>query len=693
VRRRIGGVLGLLLAACGGVASQDLAPGAAAPPAVAVEHLLLVTIDTLRADAVGFAGNARAATPVLDRLAAGGAAFADTHAHSVMTLPSHANILTGLYPYQHGVRDNEGFRLPVGVATAAELLSAAGFATAAFVGAFPLDARFGLDRGFDLYDDRLSGNAGGQGARALERPGDQVVAAARAWWAAQGGRRRFAWVHLYEPHAPYEPPAALAARAAGDPYLGEVAAADAYLAPLLEPFLAGAEEPTLVVVTGDHGEALGDHGELTHGLFAYEATLRVPLVLWAPGLEPGRRTGPARHVDLLPTLLAAAGVPAPPGLPGRSLLAPGAPPEGSYFEALTASLDRGWAPLRGTIVDGMKFIELPLPELYDLEADPAEAENLVGERTGAAEALAAALPEESAWPPGRGRVGAEEEAALRSLGYLGGRAGGKTAWSPADDPKRLVPLDRKVHELIDAIEKGSLEEAIAVGREVLAARPDLGPASYYLAQALLAADRTEEAVATMAEAVRLGSATPALVRQLGLTLAELGRHGEAIALLERAAVGGDPDDLAALGLALSEAGRQREAQASLERAFAADPRNATVWQDLALVALRQGEWPAARERSERALAENDGLGLAWSYLGSARYNLGDPRGALAAWERAVAIDPTDFDALYNIGLVAPEVGEREKARAALERFLAAAPPERYGADFADVRQRLAALGG
>jgi arylsulfatase A-like enzyme/Flp pilus assembly protein TadD len=662
-------------------------------PALPVDHLLLITVDTLRADALGFAGNASVATPTLDRLARAGVVFTDAHAHNVVTLPSHANILTGRYPYQHGVRDNQGFRLPPEVPTLATVLADAGFATAAFIAAFPLDSRFGLDRGFAVYDDHLSGNVGALGARPLERSGDEVVALARRWWSEHAGRRRFLWIHLFEPHAPYEPPAEFAGRYPDMPYLGEVSAVDAYLTPLLEPFLASREAPTLIAFTSDHGEALGDHGELTHGLFAYEPTLKVPLVLWAPGLAPGRRQVPARHIDLAPTLLAAAGVAAPPDLPGRSLLAPSGPEDAdSYFESLTATLDRGWAPLRGTIRGGAKLIDLPLLELYDLANDPEETDNRSRTQPQRAEALRAGLPPESVWPPQRGAVSAEEERALRALGYLGGGASAKSVYTVADDPKNLVDLDRKVHQVIDLYERGRLAEAAALGREVVAARPDMGVASYYLAQVLLAGGQRDEALAVMVEAQRRGSSTPVLVRQLALTLAEVGRLPEAVRALERAVAGGDPDDLAALGLVLSEGGSQDEARAALERALATDPGHAVAWQHLALTALRRDDFAAARQHAERALAENDGLGLAWSYLGSARYNLGDPRGALAAWEQAVAIDPTDFDALYNIGLVAPEVGEREKAREALEQFLAGAPRDRYGADLDDARRRLATLG-
>src|SRR5688572_21072310 len=247
--------------------------------------VILITIDTLRADSLGFAGNREVSTPVLDRLAAAGRVYPNAHAHNVVTLPSHANILTGRYPFQHGVRDNSGFTLPETVPTLAGLLKQGGYATAAFIGAYPLDSRYGLGQGFDVYDDDYPRGSTPTEFAGSERRGDQVIAPALAWWQSQTGKPRFLWVHLYDPHASYDPPEPFKSKYASKPYLGEIAATDSFLAPLLEPVLAGKETPALVVVTADHGEALGDHGELTHGLFAYEATLRVPLVVWGAGVS------------------------------------------------------------------------------------------------------------------------------------------------------------------------------------------------------------------------------------------------------------------------------------------------------------------------------------------------------------------------------------------------------------------------
>ena len=245
--------------------------------------MLLITVDTLRADAVGAYGNVRASTPWIDRLAAAGVRFDAAHAHNVVTLPSHANILSGRYPFVHGVRDNAGFRFPQTLDTLATLLKARGYRTGAFVSAFPLETRFGLQRGFDEYDDHLS-SAARPAFLEQERSGTETVARARAWLEREPGKPTFCWVHLYEPHFPYTPPEPFASNFRDNPYAGDVAAADAAVGQLIEPLLqAGAAGRTLVVFTADHGESLDEHGEATHGIFAYESTLRVPLIVYAPG--------------------------------------------------------------------------------------------------------------------------------------------------------------------------------------------------------------------------------------------------------------------------------------------------------------------------------------------------------------------------------------------------------------------------
>lgn len=675
-------------------------PAAAAPVAPpliepgSVTDVVLVTIDTLRADVLGYSGGAKVAeTPAIDRLASTGRVFTNTHAHSVVTLPSHANILTGLYPFQHGIRDNSGFVLPLDVRTIADYLSAAGFVSGAFVAAFPLDIRYGLGRAFEVYDDSYPEGSNITEFVIPERPGDEVVAAALAWWRSRAGHKRLLWVHLYDPHAPYDPPEPYLSRYPHDPYLGEVAVTDAYLQPLLAEVTSAGGPPALVVLTSDHGEALGAHGELTHGFFAYEPTLKVPLILWAPGLPAGETGEHARHVDILPTVIEAVGQPLPNGLPGRSLLhsLADAGQLPSYFEALAPNLNRGWAPLRGVLREGTKFISLPLPELYDLEADPGEEVNLVREDRARTRAMLELLPEESVWPPAKGTVSDEEEQRLRALGYVSGSAGAPKAYTAEDDPKNLVQLDGKLHEVIDLFHRRRLGEAETLAREVVAARPSMALGWTYLAQVLLEAGRLDQAIEVMREARGLGAASPVLTRQLALSLAEVGRAQDGLALLAPLADTGDPDLLNALGLVLSEAGDQRRAQEVLQRVFQADPSNPLTHQHLALTYLRLEDWQAAKREAERSLAANDRMTLAWNYLGTALYNLGDKAGSADALGRAVGADPANFDALYNLAVVALEIGDYDRAREALRRFVDTAPERRYGRDIAQAEEWLRKL--
>jgi len=679
----------------GGSSSAAAEGGKDLPPpdgAARGADVVLVTIDTLRADALGFTGNAKVKTPLLDRLAAAGRVYTDTHAHNVVTLPSHTNILTGLYPFAHGVRDNSGFKLGPAVPTLATRLHAAGYATAAFVGAFPLDARYGLSRSFDVYDDHYPLGTNPDEFVMAERRGDQVVAAALAWWSAQpAGRPRFLWVHLYDPHAPYDPPEPFASRYLDAPYLGEVAAVDSFLAPLLEPHLAGRERPALVVVTADHGEALGEHGEQTHGLFAYEPTLKVPLVLWGKGVAPGRDGRAARHVDIVPTVLRALGLEVPANLPGSSLLAPPRPGF-SYFEALTTNLNRGWAPLHGVLRDHRKMIDLPLPELYDIVKDPREERNLFGEERRAAADLLRALPPESVVPPAQGTVSAEEAARLRSLGYSTGHAAAKSGYSAADDPKNLVAVDRKVQAVIDAYSRHRYEEAVALSREAVRMRPDMADGYEHLSLALRQLERHDEAIAVLREGLRRAGDRESLRRQLGLALSEAGQAREAVEVLSPLGDGTDSATLNALGIALSDAGRQEEAVAKLQRVIALYPEDPKGYENLGIVALRRDRLPEARDALRRALALNPSLPIAWNTLGVALYRLEGPAAALDAWQRSVALDGTQYDALYNLGLVAAEAGRRAAARQALLRFVQTAPPRRWGAEIAKAQQLLARLG-
>jgi len=660
--------------------------------------VVLVTIDTLRADAVGYAGNTRVQTPALDRLAAEGEVFTEAHAQNVVTLPSHVNILTGLYPYQHGVRDNSGFRVPPGTPTIATLLKARGYATGAFIGAFPLDSRFGLTEGFDLYEDRYPRGKSQLDFEMAERPATDVVASALAWWSAEAAKKparpRFLWVHVYDCHAPYRPRPPFDEKYRDDPYLGEVAATDDALAPLFNAVTdAKSSRPAVIVVTSDHGEARGDHGEETHGLFAYEATLHVPLLVWARGIVPaGRRTDAVRHVDVAPTILDAAGVPKPAAWPGATLF-PASPAERpSYFESYSTAFNRGWAPLRGVVADGRKYVDLPIPELYDLARDPKEDKNLAGTDADEVRRLARLLPPESAFAAvRRGKVTSEEAAKLRSLGYLSGGGSAKAKYTAADDPKNLVGVDQQLHQMVDLYQRGQLEEAIGVARKVVADNPSMAIGYENVGFLLRQGGRTDEALGFYAKAAAAGISDEDLTRHHALALCEAGRPAEALKVLAPLASSDDPETGNARGIALSDAGRDREAQDAFRRVLALDGKNVEALTNLGIVRLRENDARGARDFFERALAGDPAAARAWNGVGVARMRLGDEKGAVVAWQKASELDPKMFDALFNLGLVAGKNGMRREARDALERFVAGAPPSQYGADIEKARGLLRRL--
>ncbi|MGE0812809.1 MAG: sulfatase-like hydrolase/transferase [Vicinamibacterales bacterium] len=669
---------------------------------VSDQNVLLVTIDTLRADAIGAGtGPGRAPTPTIDGLARRGARFDFAHAQAVVTLPSHTSILTGRFPFDHGVRDNNGFRLGASMPTLATRLKAQGFATAAFVGAYVLDSRFGLDAGFDRYDDRLQTSDAPTDISIPERRAEAVVALAREWLAAHRGGRWFLWVHVFDPHAPYDPPAPFNETYRDRPYAGEVAYTDGALAPLLADVDAIADRPTLVVLTGDHGEALGDHGEMTHGLFAYEPTLHVPLVMAQVG--SGRRAEPAavsaapvRHVDIVPTVLDALGMPAAEGLPGWSLLQtldghPAADTT-SYFEALTTSLNRGWAPLRGVVVGRDKFIDLPVPEVYDLARDAAEAHNLFDADPVRRRPLQATLSSLNAALPGERQAESPEVLRrLRALGYVAGNdtAPRRTEYGVEDDPKRLVEIELQIHRGVELIERGRLDEASRVYGEIIAARPDIAVAYRHLGYIHWRSGDAAGAIAVLKGAIARGLTSPDLRAQLGTYLSETGAAPEAVALLEDQRTADPPDEeaLRALGMAYARSGRPGDALQVFDRVLAAAPDDAMALQNAGAALLTAGDAARARERFQKAIAVDAALAPAYTGLGVAEASRGDIPAAIAAWRRAVELDPREFDAMHNLALALLRTDPTE-ARPVIERFVREAPRALYGPDIAELERLL-----
>ncbi|MCE9602418.1 MAG: sulfatase-like hydrolase/transferase [Gemmatimonadetes bacterium] len=672
------------------------------------QNVLLITIDTLRADALSvYGGPAR--TPALDQLAADGVRFDFAHAHSVLTLPSHTSILTGQYPYEHGIRDNSGYRVAADTRTVSTLLKQAGYATSAFVAAFPLTARFGLNVGFDRYDDQFGDPNAPADFNMSERPASSVVPLARTWIAGAKGPW-FSWVHVFDPHAPYRPPSPFDSEYVGKPYYGEVAAVDAALAPLLAS-LRAAPTPTLVIVTGDHGEGLGEHGEEAHGIFAYESTLRVPLIIaelggsasagssWLASFR--ERTGEvssvaARHVDILPTILDAIGQPVPTGLPGRTLLPAAertaqAPARLTYFEAMSGMLNHGWAPLTGVVSGREKFIELPIPERYDLATDAHELVNLMGREPARDRALTAMLAQFASSLPGeRATETADAAARLRALGYASGQAPVKAQYTEDDDPKRLVELDQKIHRALEAFSAGRMVEAEDLYKQVIDRRPDMAIAYRHIALIEWQAGNAATAIAVLQRALAKGVTEPRTIAQLGEYLSDVGNVADALKLLEplgRAATA-DADTLNVLGITYARAGRSGDARRVFERLLVLLPGSSAPYENLGVLALQQGDLVAARQQFDRAVALAPTSSRAHAGVGAVAMQAGDQATAFAAWTRAVQLDAANFDALFSLGVNLSRVGRASEARPYLEQFQRTAPPALYGAQLREVARLL-----
>jgi arylsulfatase A-like enzyme/Flp pilus assembly protein TadD len=659
----------IVLLACSGADCGRSVPGQPAPPAAGVlrgANVLLVTIDTLRADRVGAYGSPLGITPTLDRFAAEGLRYEIARAHVPLTLPSHATVMTGRYPFANGVRDNGSFRFDGSHPTLAGTLKQAGYSTAAFVGAFVLDGRFGLNAGFDLYDDRMRGS--GSNLDVVQRTAEQVLAPATDWILQHDHRQPsadksppwFGWIHLYDPHEPYTPPEPFRTRYAGDPYAGEIAYTDAVLGQFLDRLRSsGALDHTLVVIASDHGESLGEHGERTHGLFAYDVTLRVPLILWAKGaLQPAVSRSPSRLVDLMPTVLDLVGVPVPPAIDGRSLRAvphravPADDP-GTYFEALNANLTRGWAPLKGMVHGKWKVIDLPIPELYDVTGDAGETSNLYASKRAEARDVEARLDRASAGAasPAPATVDAAAAARLRSLGYIVGSAPKPSrAYTAADDPKRLAHLNAALDDAVDLWSRGDGARAIETLRAVIRERPDLTVAYDRLAFMLRASGRIGDAVGVLDDAARAGHADRALLRSLGSALGDAGDFRRSAAVLEPLVRedGSDLQSSDALGQTYARMGRGPQAEAMFKRVLEASPNAAATWNNLGALYLSQNRTAEAIEALSRAITINPDLAAAYNGLGVAYAKGGQINRAVEQWQKALALRPDFADARYNL---------------------------------------------
>lgn len=533
--------------------------------AVPAQNLLLVTIDTLRADRVGAYGYVPAQTPAIDRIAREGVRFTHAFTTAPITLPAHASMLTGRYPPGHSARHN-GLAMSASVPTLATALQQAGFSTGAFVSAFPLDKRFGLARGFDVYDDELPRGADRKPLN--ERAGDETVRRAVQWLASRDTQRIFLWVHLFEPHAPYGD--ASSGRNVSARYDDEVAAADRAVARMLEA-LGERADSTLVVLAADHGEAFGEHGEIGHSIFVYDTTLQVPLVMRGPGVPARREVAvPVSLVDVAPTVLPllgvtgfdADGVSLSASFEGDGVLADRA----IYAESFAPLLDFGWSPLRSVREATWKYIAAPRPELYEVEGDPGESADLVASEPQRAARLLGRVEAFSSAESPSTPTDSEAVNRLRSLGYLGSGPA-RSAGGTRPDPKDRIQVASRLAEVTSGEVQGDTRR------------------------------RRLEAI------LRDDPDNPQAHLRLGYAEIDRGRCDLAEPHLQKALAARMPS--ADAGLALADCrGRSNDlagASRALETARELEPGNPVVEANLGLLALAQNDTPDAIRWLESAL--------------------------------------------------------------------------------------------
>jgi arylsulfatase A-like enzyme/Flp pilus assembly protein TadD len=618
-------------------------------PARVPPSLILLTLDTTRADRVGGHGDRPSLTPHLDALAARGLRYAKALSPAPLTLPAHCSLLTGLDPPAHGVRDNGTAALAAGVPTLANVLSRQGYATAAFVSSRVLDRRFGLDRGFGVYDDRMAAERIGEYGYP-ERNAEAVTTAALAWAAKRPrGRPYFLWVHYYDPHAPYAAPGQAASPTAATRYDGEIAYMDREIGRLLQA-LAARDGRTLVAAVGDHGEMLGEHGEPAHGIFLYRASLEVPMIISGPGVPPGTVLAEAVGTRALPsTLLKLAGLSKEAQafgspLPGLSVSGPVPQALPIYSETYLPATAYGWSPLKAVSDDRWRFIQAPRPELYDVLADPGETDNLADKRPAERARLEHAL---AAFETSGQRVGAvpvKPDAALtEALASLGYHSGASGARAGTIDPKDGIGMLAELDETRAWMRDGRAKEAVARLEDLVRRSPGNVPFLVRLAVAQSAAGRAEAGVATLKHAVGLNPRLDFLHAHLADAYLDLGRVAEARAEYELALELNPRFARAWLGLgeAAGRTGAAGAERAVLRRAVAAGTDSAIVWSRLAELELLSGETAAAARAAEEATRLVPELGQAWLVRGKVAEKAGRATEAVTFYEKAVALGLSD----------------------------------------------------
>lgn len=674
-------------------ARREGAPAVTAPR----PNIVLITVDTLRADRLR-----RGVTPAIDALADAGVSFEAARTVAPLTLPAHVTIMTGTLPPVHGVREN-GIAFRSGPATLARVLRHGGYRTGAFVGAYVLDRRFGLSHGFEVYDDRVPRDPAGSARLEAERRGGAVADAATAWL-RDVPEPFFAWLHFYDPHAPYDPPAEFVTkrrapsaerRHAGSvfAYDGEVAYADAQVARVLDALRGrGIAERTAVAVIGDHGEGLGDHGELTHGLLAYDSTLRVPLVLAGAGVAArGRDDAPVSLVSAAATLVRLAHLDPPesmaaalPVFARRAAAGPRVPRSTIEIYAETEyPRAAGWHPLAVLADAEWKLILSSEPELFDLKRDPGETRNVAAERSAIVDGMSSRVRELAR--PQSGATPAVDPAVaerLRALGYVSGATRRSSASGP--NPATVIESWTAFERALSEVNAGKADDALPALQRLASEFPDAPVFQTTYARTLMDAGRMRQALAVYRQAVARFPGDASRYHDLAVAARAAGDTEEAMRA-EQAALALERDHPAALngvGLLHADAGRAAEAAAAFERAANADPSNASYWANLGNAKRELDDRTAAEAAYRRALEADPNHPDAANGLGVLLVQGGRPTDAVRWFELALERAPHFHEARLNLGIAYQEAGDVTKAADVYRQLLATAPPasrERHAA--------------
>ena len=672
-RKERGITAGLVLVGVTCLAGAVLNTGRGTATAIAVagarrapDNVLLITIDTLRPDHVGCYGNRSVQTPNLDALAARGTRFADAVTAVPLTLPAHASILTGTYPPVHGVRDMGGFVLGDSPPTLATLAAGAGFRTAAIVGSAALDHHYGLNRGFETYDDQMtapSDTASAIGPAAVtlpERRAGVVIDHALAWLAAHSRGRFFLWIHLFDPHAPYDPPEPYRSRYPGRLYDGEIAYTDAQLSRLLEGIRRlGLEPKTLVAVMGDHGESLGEHGEATHGIFLYDATIRIPFILAGPGVPSGKVVEEqVRSIDLVPTILAALKLSLPSQVQGNSLwpLVEGGPALAAesryaYLETIYPRTHMGWSELRALRSADWKYIQAPEDELYNLRKDRGESANTLKSSPMTAERyktlLSGILGKGDTEVVSSGAVSPESGQQLASLGYVSAGMGRPLKLDrSAPDPKSRVKLLPVFESAVTLMSRRAYARAARELDRVLRADP----------------------------------ANPLFRLRLGICYELMGNATSALATYREASAQHYPETDEMFyreGNLLMDRGQFSQAAEAFERALKLSPVHIGSLNNLGNCYLQLGRLAESEKAFEAMLVQDPKAASAYNGLGLVRIEEGKRAEAAADFQKALDHDPRFWEAWLNLGLYYQEEGRRVDALRCLEEFSRGAPAGQF----------------